>query len=96
MFSVVNLFSVVRASYKVAFLKNIPIFLRITFLDLLLIRKMFQIVVTRIVKKKTRRRPMSHAIMSSMQYYPEDMIAYAIMSAGWFYICNRVRPDAAA
>ena len=28
--------------------------------------------------------------MSSMQYYPEDSIAYAIMSAGRFCICNRV------
>ena len=30
--------------------------------------------------------PMSHAIMSSMQYYPEDIVAYAIMSAGRFCI----------
>ena len=35
-------------------------------------------------------------IMSSVQYYPEDIIAYAIMSAGRFCICNRVRPDTAA
>ena len=34
--------------------------------------------------------PVSHAIMSSMQYYSEDIIAYAIMSAGRFCICNRV------
>ena len=27
---------------------------------------------------------MSHAIVSSMQYYPEDIIVYAIMSAGRF------------
>ena len=30
---------------------------------------------------------------ASMQYYPEDIIAYAIMYAGRFCICNRVHPD---
>ena len=40
------------------------------------------------------RALVSHAIKSSMQ--SEDSIAYAIMSAGRFCICNHVRPDAAA
>ena len=45
-----------------------------------------------------RIMPVSHAIMSSLQYYPEDNIAYAIMFAGRnnVRIRNRVRPDAAA
>ena len=30
--------------------------------------------------------PLSHAIMSSMQFYLDDVIAYAVMSAGWFCI----------
>ena len=30
--------------------------------------------------------PLSHAIMSSMQFYPDDVIAYAVMSAGLFCI----------
>ena len=33
---------------------------------------------------------MSHAIMSSMQYYPEEIIAYAIMFTGRSCIGNRV------
>ena len=37
-------------------------------------------------------RPVSHAIMSSMQYYPEDSIAYAITSAGRFCIMQSCPP----
>ena len=42
------------------------------------------------------RVPVSHAIMSSVQYYPENIIAYAVMLPGRFCIYSRVRPDAAA
>ena len=47
-------------------------------------------------KAEVSSMPVSHAIVSSMQYYPKDIIAYAVMSVGRFCICNRVRPDAAA
>ena len=32
--------------------------------------------------------PVSNAIMSSMQYYPEEIIAYAMLSTGRF--CNAI------
>ena len=47
-------------------------------------------------KVQAGRRPVSHAIMSSMQYCPEVSIAYSILSAGRFCICNCVSPSAAA